>query len=346
MNKQIRAFSLQSEAPETPQILDKLDDRSRQLIEKFLRETYHDQLIKQPEVKSALLRWLSRGEYSNASVPTKRQDLARLKVASSENEQELGDLVGPLEDLIADKRNAVANTAQKSARARMVNQDFLRGIQTSVNIGDATDVEIQAYVMFVGTIMTGLRPGEWATAVVERSKFIPEEGQALPVMVVKTGKVKAHEEERYRTLILDEFKDEQIQMLEECIRIAQQRDTPQSLGALSRALRKIACATTDRALHQEALDTLCIKEGRKIYTVEARRAKRSKKAVAAALGHTTIINQRSYDSGDLNREREISLPLARAPKGAIEAVRDTLREFKDNNYKTVRRKLAEDFLDN
>ena len=322
-----------------------LDDRARQIAEKFLKETLHDRLIADPAIQDELLRWLDEGEYSQASSASKRQDLKRFRIAAQKHPEIFGRLLNPIEDILANKRNAVAQGAQKSAKARMINQEFLRGIQARVTADDVTETEFEGYLIFIGTLMTGLRPSEWPTATVNRSLFIEEEGAAFPVIIVKTAKTKDHQEERTRHLILEGFQDSQIELLEECINIGRRRNTSQKFGSLSRAFRKLAYSTTDADEHGEALESLDMASARKIYTVEARRAKRTKKEVAAALGHTTIINIRSYDLGNLTNGRQITLPLARARGREVAAVRDTLKEFSDNNYKTVRRALSEDALD-
>jgi len=327
-------------------VLSQLDDRTRQLIEKFFRERLHNTLIRDPLIQDELLRWLDEGEYSQASMAVKRQDLKRFRIAAQKHADVLGRMDRPLEDILANKRNAVSQGAQKSAKARMINQDFLRGLQMRVQAGDVTETEFEAYLVFIGTLMTGVRPSEWATSRIERALFMAEEGQPLPVLVVRTAKTKDHQEERIRHLILDGFQDSQIDLLEECINIGKRRNTSSKFGTLSRSFRKLAYSTTDTDEHANALESLDIASARKIYTVEARRAKRTKKEVAAALGHTTIINIRSYDLGNLAEGRQITLPLARARGKEVEAVRDTLKEFADNNYKTVRRNLSEDLLDN
>lgn len=323
-----------------------LDDRTRQLIEKFLKERFHDALVSDPQVQDELLRWLDEGEYSQASIAVKRQDLKRFRIAAQKNPETLGRMDHRLEDILASKRNAVALGAQKSAKARMINHEFLKGLQMRVQSGDVTETEFEAYLVFIGTLMTGIRPSEWPDCKIERSLFIAEEGQAYPVVIVKTAKTKDHQEERVRHLILEGFKDTQIDLIEDCIGIGRRRSTSSKFGTLSRSFRKLAYSTTDTATHAEALEALDMASARKIYTVEARRAKRTKKEVAAALGHTTIINIRSYDLGNLADGRQITLPLARARQAEVEAVRDTLKEFTANNYKTVRRDLHEDLLDN
>jgi len=108
-------------------------------------------------------------------MATKRQDLKRIEKAV-EGQPDLAWLADSLEELRADKRNAVPRAGIKTALSRLIRQDFLKKMQQVVSEGDGVSQTLyESYLVFLATLM----PRQWPSARVERPVFLPRRNRRL-----------------------------------------------------------------------------------------------------------------------------------------------------------------------
>lgn len=312
--------------PASELVLSEEETRCRQLMQSFIAERYTESLMEVPEIQKAFVGWLE-DRSRTASHKTMRWEFRRLRSMAARHPA-LSTLEREAERVLLDTRNVVANKSIKAAISRLIDEKFLKEMQAAITRPDGiTDTMRNAFVLFSATLMTGLRPTEWRTASLLRSGPLASKHGGNAVLVVQTAKARG-EAELERTLVLEDFRSPHLDMVESAIEIAGHL-TNQQLGHLSTGLRRLA-QHADREPHEdEALSALDLSSGRKMFAVECLRDSRSKKEVAAAMGHTTTVNLRWYAQGDIHMARAMRYPLAKATREAALSVRDTLQEFKD-----------------
>ncbi|TBW57459.1 hypothetical protein EZI54_07310 [Marinobacter halodurans] len=299
--------------------------RCGQLLRSFVAETYVASLMREPEVQRYFAGWMARRQ-SNASRETLRNELKKLhKMAGSY--PELSVLEAELEKQIIDTRNRVAKKSVKVGISRMIDERFIWRMQSVLNDQPSvTEPMRNGFVVFSATLMTGVRPTEWW----KTQLFGPRENDQLqsdhPTLRVQTGKVKAGETPRVRNLILEDFEQAQLGMIEMAIETVRPMSAVQ-LGYLSNGLRRVAAYAVEGPEEESLLEELELASARKLFAVEALRDNRSKKQVAGALGHTSDGNLRHYSEGDIYCERKMRYPLARISKDDEGKVKEHLKEF-------------------
>jgi hypothetical protein len=315
-------ISLNRLAPEID--LEKEEVRCRQLLRTFVAERFTDTLIEHPEVQKAFVEWLESRD-NKASNDTQRWELRRIR-AMAEKYSRLSTLEEEAERVLLDTRNIVKDKSTKAAISRMVDEDFLKRMKTAVNERPGTTENMKnAFLVFSATLMTGLRSTEWPTCELVEAN----DKKGLPAkLIVQTAKTKKTDPEP-RELILQDFAAPHLNVLRAAIEVGRNL-TSHQFGHLSTSLRKIAALAVRNDKEESLLPGLDLGSGRKMFAVESLRDNRSKRAVAGALGHTTIVNLRWYAQGDIYQERGTRYPLAKISEEAEIRVRDTLKEFTDS----------------
>lgn len=314
--------SLNRLAPEID--LEQEEVRCRQLLRTFVADRFTETLIEHPEIQKAFVEWLESRD-NKASSETQRWELRRLR-AMAEKHPRLSTLEEEAERVLLDTRNVVADKSTKAAISRMIDEDFLKRMRTAVNQGvGTTDNMKNAFLVFSATLMTGLRSTEWSHCELIESN---EKTGMPPILIVQTAKTKKSNPDP-RELILEDFAAPHLNVIRAAIGVAENLTTHQ-FGHLSTSLRKVASAAVRNDKEESLLPHLDLGSARKMFAVESLRDNRSKRAVAGALGHTTIVNLRWYAQGDIYKERGTRYPLARISNAAEMNVRDTLKEYTDS----------------
>lgn len=188
-----------------------------------------------------------------------------------------------------------------------------------------------ASALFKAGVLTGLRPVEWAGAILHESLYSPITGErhmfVLEVTTAKQNDVHCDEEDylaHKRFLILDTFGQQDIDLIAFVIELAstskdwdvQRRRFGKTFNYAAKACRKTIWEKTQ-------LDgKLTMYTSRHIFASEVRRGGLSDKyELAAMMGHYDTYNQRYY--GDLSGEamRQFPSPLPRPWPGSAEAVK-------------------------
>jgi hypothetical protein len=315
-------LSLNRLAPEID--LEQEEVRCRQLLRTFVALRFTEALIEKPEIQKAFIEWLETRD-SKSSNETQRWELRRLR-AMAEKYPRLSTLEEEAERVLLDTRNVVTDKSTKAAISRMIDEDFLKRMRTRVNEGvGTTDNMKNAFLVFSATLMTGLRSTEWANCELIEA----DEKKGRPArLIVQTAKTKKTDPEP-RELILEDFAAPHLNVIRAAIEAANSL-TSHQFGHLSTSLRKVAAAAVRDEKEESLLPSLDLGSARKMFAVESLRENRTKRAVAGALGHTTIVNLRWYAQGDIHQERGTRYPLAKISHEAEMRVRDTLKEYTDS----------------
>jgi hypothetical protein len=315
-------LSLNRLAPEID--LEQEEVRCRQLLRTFVAERFTESLIEHQEVQKAFVEWLE-GRDNKSSNETQRWELRRLR-AMAEKHPRLSTLEEEAERVLLDTRNIVTDKSTKAAISRMIDEDFLKRMRTVVNRETGvTDNMKNGFLVFSAILMTGLRPSEWPTCQLVPPNDKSGDPYTLIVTTAKTKKA----DPAPRVLILEDFGAAHLNVIRAAIEAAKNLSSHQ-FGHLSTSLRKVASAAVRDDKEEALLPSLDLGSGRKMFAVESLRDNRSKRAVAGALGHTTIVNLRWYAQGDVYQERGTRYPLAKISGAAELRVRDTLKEYTDS----------------
>lgn len=304
-------------------------EKTQRLVNRFAKEQINLWLLKSQDVQSAFADWLEERAKRDANKLTVRKEIKEIRNFAQKNG--LDALSIRADALLLDTRNNVANLSRNFEVSRLITQDTVVRLMEYFSEADepqATRVEYEAIQIFLLTCMTGLRTIEWKTVklVLPPCQILPGETVEHPHLVVQTAKSKTTEP-RTRHLILDAFSDSQLDSLNHSIQFFQSASsgTRSQLVVRARSVLQRIYANNPPAL--ALLRTIDYRAARKIYTVELRRGGATMKEAAAALGHTSINNVRYYNHGDISSDRLTSLPLARAPRGIIETIKDPLENL-------------------
>ncbi|ARM86199.1 site-specific integrase [Marinobacter salarius] len=304
-------------------------DRTRSLFNRFVREQLSEYLMSDKDVQQAFGDWvenhLGRG---SASKKTKRNDLKDIRRFAERNK--LHFLNTRVDSLILETRNNVPNKRRNFAMSHLFTQDTLDRILNYFETTRHTDTQYQAIRLFVMTCQTGLRTVEWEDVELITPPCAPLSGESReqPYLKVQTAKSR-YDEPKVRYLILDGFSESQIENLADTISYAQSISKGTRSNLVIQARRVLQQIYVDNPEAIELLAEVDFRTARKLYTVELRRGGASMKEAAAALGHTSINNVRYYSHGDISIDRTTELPLARAPKGVIAEIKDSLAELNE-----------------
>lgn len=298
--------------------------RCRQLMKGFVAESYVEALFEQPEIQKRFAQWLEERE-SEASRETRKEELRHLR-RMAQRHPELATLEAEVEKQLIDLRNNVANKSTKVEISRVIDEGFLRRMQTIIGENQqVTQVMENGFVVFSASLMTGLRPSEWWDAALYDAHANPHCPSEHPTLRVRTLKQK-DETDRYRNLILDGFQQPQLAMVESAISVVAPMSAVQH-GYLSNGVRRLAMRAAEDEADQEIVANLDMAGARKLYAVEALREGRSKRQVAGSLGHTSDGNLRHYSEGDIYCPRKMRYPLARISEEDELAVKENLKNF-------------------
>lgn len=304
-----------------------LDPRARNLMEKYIKERFFNTLMYQNEVQADFAAWLeAHQKKSDASQSTKRWEIRRLR-SGAESGINTETLFREMDRLHLNARNNVPNKKINYEISHLIDTTFINRMAKEAQNQNVPLNQRRGLMLFGATLMVGLRTSEWSTAkmAIENPPTLPGETGAYPLLIVQTAKTRKAEPES-RALILDEFDQGALRMVEACVDMTQGMSNG-SLGQLISGMRRAMLRFAEDADTQDLIQHIDMKTARKIFTVESRRENRSPESVSAALGHTTTNNLRWYAQGDTHCERLTDIPLARAPYETTKKVRDPLEDF-------------------
>mgnify|MGYP006396837647 FL=1 len=314
-------------------------DRTRSLFNRFVREHLSEYLLRDNDIQKAFGDWIENHlDRGSASKKTKRHDLKDIRRFAERNK--LHYLNTRVDALLLETRNNVPNKRRNFALSHLFTQETLERILNFFELNRHTETQYQAIRLFVMTIQTGLRTIEWETVklVTPPCRVLPGESREHPYLEVQTAKNRS-EEPRVRHLILDRFTESQIENLSDTIHYAQSISKGTRSNLVIQARRILQQIYVDDREAIELLAEVDFRTARKLYTVELRRGGASMKEAAAALGHTSINNVRYYSHGDISIDRTTELPLARAPKGVIAEIKDSLAELNEARRRQGRKAI-------
>jgi len=317
-----------SQDAETDLKIEEQDQRVQQMMRSFVAEQFTASIIEEPEAQVMFAQWLENRN-RRSSRETQRKEWRKLLKVASETPS-LKMLEREVERRLIDGRNVVPNKSVNVDISRMIDERFLRKMQEAMESSpEVTEDQRHAFVVFSATLMTGLRVSEWPEAKLEVPEQVPAAADEAvhPKLHVQGAKGKK-DEDRPRTLILEGFNATHQHLIGSAIEIAK-RLTPAQIGKLSMSLRTLGEYGIADVSQKDILADLSLKSGRKMFTVEALRDRRSKQQVAGALGHTTTVNLRWYANGDIYRDRAMRYPLAKVAQEDAQKVRDTLKEYEE-----------------
>ena len=302
-------------------------DLTTRMIRGFVKNHLSLWLIQSEDVQKAFCEWLTEHAKRDASKLTIRKELKDIRVFAKRNDLHILDVHA--ERLLLDTRNNVQNLLRNHTISHFWSQDAVERLADYFSVQDAesltTITEYEATQLFLLTCMCGLRTSEWKTVqlVIPPCETLPGETESHPYLVVETAKTRA-EKGKKRYLILDAFSNGQLELLNQTIQFYQSAPsgTRSQLIVRFRAVMSYVYRNDPDAL--ALIKELDFRSARKLYTVEFRRAGRTAKQVAAALGHTSTQQVRYYNQGDISGNRQTTLPLARPPKGAEKEIKDPL----------------------
>jgi len=303
-----------------------IPEKTRSLLNRFIREHLTDALIQSPDIQKAFSDWMKERADRDVSKATQRKELKDTRNFARKNKLDLLEV--HMDNLLLDTRNNVQNLQRNFEVSRLITQETVGRLMAYFNDDSGrsfTKTEYEAIQLFLLTCMTGLRTIEWSTVqmVLPPCEVLPGETEALPHLVVQSAKTKT-EEGRIRHLILDAFTPAQLESLNHTIQYARSITSGVRSSLVVRARKVLQYVYRHDPAALELIRTLDFRAARKIFTVELRRGGASAREAAAALGHTSLNNVRYYNHGDISCPRLTKLPLARAPKGIAETIKDPL----------------------
>ncbi len=322
----------------------KLHRRAKRLIQQF-RDDMNTEGFWYDE-QEMFIAWLTA---RRASLTTPTFTSYRKWLASYAEDLDFPDFASALRKIESKERNSPSsisvirsgNTPKADGEASLSNQQISETItqQTLKTLastllsqrgnGDRYKNGILAFTWFQITVMTGVRPSEWATATLLQGVACNDQVFPWVLEITTAAKGNRHtqkhdlrETDRRRRLVLSDWTAEQIETLQ--LFLSQLPSDPITLKRTQESVRQtllLACKTARLA------NPIGLYTGRHLFAAEVRRSdSHNRYQLAAMLGHSDTVNQKYYGNLTKGVSRTFSHPLPRPWPGAAEQIQITDRE--------------------